>query len=122
VAKRSAFALPPTRGSSSGRLVEAAPLFAALGDATRLRLVGRLCESGPLSIARLTDGSSVSRQAVTKHLQALARAGLVRSRRAGRERLWELRTRRLEEVRRHLDRISGQWDEALGRLRAFVEE
>lgn len=110
------------RASNSGRLVEAAPLFAALGDATRLRLVSRLCESGPLSIARLTDGSSMSRQAVTKHLQALARAGLVRSRRSGRERLWELRTRRLEEVRRYLDRIAGQWDDALGRLRAFVEE
>ena len=97
-------------------------MFAALGDATRLRIVSQLCEAGPLSIARLTDGSSVSRQAVTKHLHALARAGLVRSRRSGRERIWELRTRRLEEVRRYLDRIATQWDGALGRLRAFMEQ
>jgi len=77
--------------------------------------------SNSSSITRLTEGASVSRQAVTKHLHALARAGLVRSRRSGRERIRELRTRRLAEVRRHLDRISRQWDDALGRLRAFVE-
>jgi DNA-binding transcriptional ArsR family regulator len=100
---------------------KAAPVFAALGDQTRLQIVVCLCEGGPLSIARLTHGSRVSRQAVTKHLHALARAGLVRSRRAGRERIWELRTRRLAEARRYLDRIAERWDEALGRLRAFVE-
>jgi DNA-binding transcriptional ArsR family regulator len=102
-------------------LAEAAPAFAALGDATRLRIVARLCSGGPASITRLTDDGGVSRQAVTKHLLALQRAGLVRSERAGRERIWELRTRRLAEIRRCLDQISSQWDGTLERLRAFVE-
>jgi DNA-binding transcriptional ArsR family regulator len=96
-------------------------VFAALGDATRLQIVARLCEGGPLSIARLTEGAQVSRQAITKHLHALSDAGLVRSRRAGRERIWQLQTRRLAEVRRYLDRISRQWDQAIGRLRSLVE-
>lgn len=96
-------------------------MFAALGDATRLQIVARLCEGGPLSIARLTEGAQVSRQAITKHLHALSDAGLVRSRRAGRERIWQLQTRRLAEVRRYLDRISRQWDQAIGRLRSLVE-
>jgi DNA-binding transcriptional ArsR family regulator len=74
-----------------------------------------------MSIVRLTDGARVSRQAVTKHLRALSDAGLVRSRRAGRERIWELQTRRLAEVRRYLDRVSARWDGAVERLRAFVE-
>lgn len=98
-----------------------APVFAALGDATRLRLVARLCHGGPLSIVRLSEGAGVSRQAVTKHLQALEEAGLVRSARAGRKRIWELRPKRLAEIRRYLDEISAQWDDALARLRKFVE-
>ncbi len=96
-------------------------MFAALGDETRLKVIARLCTSGPQSIVRLTDGASVSRQAITKHLHALAQAGLVRSKREGRERIWEIQTKRLAEVRRYLDQISDQWDEALGRLRTFVE-
>jgi DNA-binding transcriptional ArsR family regulator len=107
--------------SRAARLADAAPVFAALGDATRLRIVARLAGGGPLSTVRLTDGSKVTRQAVTKHLRALERAGLVRSGRAGRERIWQLQTRRLAEVRAHLDLVSRQWDDALGRLRAFVE-
>jgi DNA-binding transcriptional ArsR family regulator len=99
----------------------AAPVFAALGDETRLRLVARLCTEGPMSIAKLTEGGEVSRQAVTKHLRVLEQAGLVRGTREGRESHWELRPRRLEEARRHLDAISKQWDEAIARLRAFVE-
>lgn len=63
----------------------------------------------------------MSRQALTKHLHALARAGLVQSTRAGRERLWEVRAKRLAEVRRYLAQISEQWDHALERLRAAVE-
>jgi DNA-binding transcriptional ArsR family regulator len=110
------------RRSPTARIADSAPLFAALGDPTRLRIVGRLCEGGPASIARLTDGASVSRQAITKHLNALEEAGLVRSNWAGRERIWELRTARLAEVRRYLDQISGQWDDALGRLRSLVEK
>lgn len=85
-------------------------------------IVARLCEDGPLSIVRLTDGSNISRQGITKHLDALSKAGLVRSERAGRERIWKLETKRLAEVRRYLGEISAQWDEALDRLRALVEE
>jgi DNA-binding transcriptional ArsR family regulator len=103
-------------------LSEAAPVFAALGDETRLAVVARLCIDGPLSIARLSEGVAVSRQAVTKHLETLAEAGLVRDARHGRERIWELETRRLEIAKRELDRISAQWDAAIGRLKAFVEE
>jgi DNA-binding transcriptional ArsR family regulator len=99
----------------------AAPVFAALGDETRLRLVTRLSAGGPSSTARLTAGSAVTRQAITKHLEVLAGAGLVRSRRRGRERLWELRPGRLAHARASLDAISRQWDDALGRLKAFVE-
>jgi DNA-binding transcriptional ArsR family regulator len=98
-----------------------APVFAALGDETRLRLVARLSSGGPQSISRLSAGADVTRQAVTKHLQVLADAGLARSARLGRESIWELQPEKLEEARRALDRISAQWDEALGRLKAFVE-
>jgi len=105
----------------AARLAQAAPLFAALGDETRLTLVSRLSGQGPQSIARLTEGTRVSRQAITKHLHALAEAGLVESTRDGRERIWELRPKRLAEASRYLEQISDQWDDALGRLRAFVE-
>ena len=103
------------------KLIEAAPLFAALGDETRLSLVARLCAGGPQSIVRLTEGAAVSRQAVTKHLVALAQAGLVRSRREGRSRVWAIQAGRLTEASRYLDQISAQWDQAIGRLRALVE-
>jgi DNA-binding transcriptional ArsR family regulator len=101
--------------------LDAASVFAALGDTTRLGLVARLSAGGPLSIVRLSDGSAVTRQAVTKHLHVLAGAGLVRHERRGRERIWELEPGRLEEARRFLDHISDQWDDALDRLRAYVE-
>jgi DNA-binding transcriptional ArsR family regulator len=103
------------------RLRASAPVFAALGDETRLRLVARLGTEGPLSIARLTRGADVTRQAVTKHLHVLAEAGLARGTRQGRERLWELEPQPLEEARRCLDLISEQWDAALARLKAAVE-
>jgi DNA-binding transcriptional ArsR family regulator len=103
-------------------LTGAAPLFAALGDQTRLEVVARLCDEGPLSITRLTEGGAVTRQAVTKHLQILADAGLVRDTRSGRERIYELEPRRLAEAHRLLDVISSQWDEAIERLRCFVED
>jgi DNA-binding transcriptional ArsR family regulator len=99
-----------------------AAVFAALGDPTRLGLVARLSSGGPLSIARLTEGTDVTRQAVTKHLHVLAGAGLVRSLRQGRESVWEMDTRRLEAARRYLEQISQRWDAALERLRAAVEE
>jgi DNA-binding transcriptional ArsR family regulator len=99
-----------------------APVFAALGDETRLHLVTRLCTEGPLSISRLAEGTPVTRQAITKHLEALSSAGLIRDTRRGRERIWHLQPGRLGEARAWLDRISAQWDAALGRLAAFVED
>src|SRR6266478_1982540 len=112
--RRSSPALVPPRDSAS--------LFAALGDETRLRLVGRLCDDGPMSITRLTAGSHVTRQAITRHLRVMEGAGVVRSRRRGRESVWQLNQRRLEDARRYLNLISRQWDSALGRLREFVED
>jgi DNA-binding transcriptional ArsR family regulator len=108
--------------SAALKFGEAAPVFAALGEATRLTLVARLCTEGPLSIARLSEGAGVTRQAITKHLHTLAHAGVVHGTRSGRERIWELETRRLEKARRCLDQISDQWDAAMTRLQAFVEE
>src|SRR5579872_6038331 len=99
-----------------------APVFAALGDETRLAIVARLSTGGPRSISGLTEGTSVTRQAVTKHLHVLAGAGLVRGVRRGRERIWELEARRLDEARRYLAEISEHWDVALGRLKKFVED
>ena len=110
------------RSSAALRVEHAAPIFAALGDETRLALVSRLGTSGPLSITRLTEGSNVTRQAVTKHLQVLAGAGLVRDEWRGRERLWVFEAARLAEARRCLDVISSQWDDALSRLKDFVEK
>jgi DNA-binding transcriptional ArsR family regulator len=101
---------------------DAAPIFAALGDHLRLRLVLRLSEDGPLSITRLAAGSKVTRQAITKHLRVMQSAGLVRSTWHGRESVWQLKERGLEDAHHYLDLISKQWDEALGRLRAFVED
>src|SRR5262245_46903932 len=103
-------------------LADAAPLFAALGDETRLDVMERLCSGGPQSIASLTAGTLVSRQAVTKHLRILAGAGLVRDAWQGRERIWELQAKGLDDARKWLDRISQNWDHALERLRRFVEE
>jgi DNA-binding transcriptional ArsR family regulator len=96
-------------------------MFAALGDETRLALIGRLSAHGPLSITRLTDGSAVTRQAVTKHLAVLASAGFVRDTRRGRERIWELEPQQVEIARRYLDQVSRRWDDALNRLKTFVE-
>jgi DNA-binding transcriptional ArsR family regulator len=109
------------RPSTAASRKTSAPVFAALGDETRLRVVSRLCKHGPLSIANLTVGFDVTRQAITKHLHVLADAGLVRGTRDGRERVWELDPRCLADARRYLDTISKQWDDALGRLKVFVE-
>jgi DNA-binding transcriptional ArsR family regulator len=108
--------------TARGEPTDSAFLFAALGDKTRLRLVWRLCNDGPMSIAKLTAGSKVTRQAIAKHLRVMGKAGLVRSARRGRESVWRLDQRRLEHARRHLDLISKQWDDALERLRKFVED
>jgi DNA-binding transcriptional ArsR family regulator len=114
----------PLRGTlaSRARLRPPAALFAALGDPTRLDLVARLSSGGPASISRLTTGSGVTRQAVAKHLKVLADAGLVRGARRGRESVWRLEPKQLAEAQRSLDRISRQWDRALGKLKLFVED
>lgn len=98
-----------------------APIFAALGDETRLSLVVRLSSGGARSIASLTAETELTRQAVTKHLRVLETAGLVRSMREGRESLWELSPRRIDEAKRYLDRISATWDARLDRLAKLVE-
>ncbi|HKN13929.1 MAG TPA: metalloregulator ArsR/SmtB family transcription factor [Candidatus Binatus sp.] len=113
--------MPRMSIAAAAKRADAAVVFAALGDETRLRIVARLCEEGPLSIIHLAAGATVSRQAITKHLHALEAAGLARGSRAGRESVWELRPDRLADVQRYLDQISQDWDAALGRLRAFVE-
>jgi DNA-binding transcriptional ArsR family regulator len=102
-------------------LRKGAPVFAALGDETRLRILAKLSTGGPLSIAQLTDGEAVTRQAITKHLEVLASAGLVRDLRAGRERRWQLELAPLDTARTCLDLVAQRWDARLERLRAFVE-
>lgn len=108
--------------SATARLLAAAPVFAALGDETRLRIVDRLSHQGPMPVVELTEGTNMSRQAVSKHLGALQDAGLLRSARVGRQRIWELEPKGLDQVQRQLEKISRQWDEAIERLRAFVED
>ena len=110
-----------SRSGAALKVADAVPVFAALGDATRLRLVGRLSAEGPLSITRLSEGTGVTRQAITRHLHALDDAGLVRNARRGRERVWELDLKRLEYAKRYLDQVAAQWDAAADRLKAFVE-
>jgi DNA-binding transcriptional ArsR family regulator len=113
--------MSPSRGAAAVRVTEAVPLFVALGDATRLHLLGRLSVDGPLSITRLSEGTGVTRQAITRHLYTLGNAGLARHTRRGREQVWELDRRRLEKAQRYLDQIAAQWDQAAARLKAFVE-
>ncbi|HXX23980.1 MAG TPA: helix-turn-helix domain-containing protein [Terriglobia bacterium] len=98
-----------------------APVFAALGDKTRLLLVAKLCGGQPRSISQLTRGSRLTRQAITKHLRVLERAEIVRSVRTGRESLFEFNPKPMEEIKQYLDFVSEQWDQALARLKSFVE-
>lgn len=108
---------PAARGVS-----DAAPVFAALGDPTRLALLSRLSDGRPRSISRLTEGFDVSRQGLTKHLRVMEQAGIVQSRKVGRESRYQIAPGPLDEARLYLDRIAAQWDDALSRLKAFVEE
>src|SRR5438105_9996240 len=108
--RRSALSEEEPRERSSLR--KSAPVFAALGDETRLRLIAALCAGGAVSIAQLTSGTAITRQAVTKHLHVLADAGLVRGVKVGRERRWEFVPTQLDEARRSLDVIAQQWDRA----------
>lgn len=112
---------PAPREHRSRKSRGQAPVFAALGDETRLKLVRQLSAGSPLSITRLTEGSTLTRQAITKHLRVLQHAGVVRGLRRGRENLFQLRPDSLSEARRELDDISRQWGNALARLKAFVE-
>lgn len=104
------------------RRYDAAPVFAALGDRTRLALVAKLSDGVPRSIALLCTDAEMTRQAVTKHLRVLEDAGLVHSVRTGRESQFELRPESIVQMREYLDEVSRQWDDALARLRAFVEK
>lgn len=113
--------LPKALARPATALRKSVPVFAALGDDTRLRLIALLCAGGAMSITQLTLGTDITRQAVTKHLQVLADAGLVRDLRQGRERLWEFEPRRIDEARRSLDAIAVQWDHALARLKSTLE-
>jgi DNA-binding transcriptional ArsR family regulator len=97
-------------------------VFAALGDETRLVLVGRLSGGVPQSISELARGSPLTRQAITKHLRVLESARLVESVRAGRESRFALRPEPLKDIQSYLDRVAAQWDEALSRLKSFVED
>ena len=99
-----------------------APVFAALGDETRLALVAKLCGGQRRSISQLTKGSKLTRQAITKHLRVLERVGIVHSVPAGRESLFQFDPARIEEMRKYLDFVSEQWDQALGRLKSFIED
>lgn len=97
-------------------------VFEALGDPTRLDLVARLARGGPQSITGLTRGSTLTRQAITKHLRVLEVAGLATGVKQGRERRWTLEPDRLDVAQRYLGAVSKRWDSALARLRKFVEE
>lgn len=109
---------PSTRDGRGG----SAEIFAALGDPIRLEMVARLSRDGPMSVTRLSAGFYVTRQAVRKHLDVLAQAGLVHGSRRGRESRWELEPRRLDTARRYLDLVSKRWDSTLERLKAAVEQ
>lgn len=99
-----------------------APIFAALGDETRLAIVGKLSAGEPHSISELTDGTELTRQAVTKHLHVLEAVGMVRSIKAGRENLYQFNPKPIEEIKTYLQLVSEEWDRTIDRLRAFVED
>ena len=105
----------------SAQTAVAAPLFDALGDPNRLRMIVRLCDLGPSSTSQVTSVLPVTRQAATKHLQLLELAGLVTSSRRGRERVWTVQTEPLARASDYLTQLSRRWDTAVDRLRAFVE-
>lgn len=107
---------------SKARDAAAADVFFALGDRTRLTLLRKLGSSGALSATTLSDGAKVTRQAIVKHLHVLEGAGLVSHAKCGREVLYELQPKRIEDARVFLDAVSAGWDRALERLRHFVEE
>ncbi|PYY17547.1 MAG: transcriptional regulator [Acidobacteria bacterium] len=114
--------MSPASRNRIARRQTRAPVFAALGDETRLLLVAKLCRGQPSSISELTEGSKLTRQAITKHLRVLERVGIVHSIRAGRESRFKFNPEPIKDIREYLDLVSAQWDEALSRLKAFVEQ
>lgn len=108
--------------SSTGKRQSRAPVFAALGDEMRLALIAKLCSGRPYSISQLTQGSKLTRQAITKHLRVLERVGIVRCIRAGRESRFEFDPQPIAGMKEYLDLVSEQWDQALSRLKSFVEQ
>lgn len=105
----------------SSEVRAAAPVFAALGDEVRLRLVMKLCRSGRQSITQLSERQTITRQAVTKHLHVLSSAGLVRASKQGREQVWEMTPGTMKQARRWLKAIEREWDQRLDRLKALIE-
>lgn len=103
-------------------VAERAPIFDALGDPNRLRIVTRLCEGGPCSTVQLTQVIPVTRQAATKHLLLLEAVGLVTSDRKGRERIWRIQPEPLVQASDYLTALSRRCDDAIDRLRAYVED
>jgi len=112
---------PRSRSAVARKVTAPAPVFAALGDEMRLVLVTKLSGGQRRSISQLAAGAKVTRQAITKHLRVLEEAGVVRSARQGRENLFAFEPRRIAEARRYLDDVAAQWDDALARLKSFVE-
>ena len=111
-----------SRSSAAKKLEGRAAAFAALGDRTRLALVERLSDGEPRSIAALSEDADITRQAMTKHLRVLERAGIVRSSRVGRESRFAFEPKAVDDLRDYLDTVSRQWDDALARLKRFVED
>ncbi|MBV8100079.1 MAG: helix-turn-helix transcriptional regulator [Verrucomicrobia bacterium] len=109
-------------GKRRAALKVRAVVFAALGAETRLALIEKLSAGAPQSISRLADSSNLTRQAITKHLRVLEDAGVVQSIRVGRESRFEFRSEPLHELQSYLERVSAQWDEAMARLKTFVEK
>ena len=110
------------RSSMAAKRHLRAPVFAALGDETRLSLVAKLCGGQPHSISQLTEGSKLTRQAITKHLRVLESVGIVHSVRMGRENLFEFNPEPVEQMKKYLDLLSEQWDQALSKLKSLVED
>ncbi len=108
--------------SNASAAIESAPVFSALGDTTRLELVSRLSDGKQHSIVQLADGLDLTRQGITKHLHVLEQAGMVSCTRVGRESRFTIRPDPIARARDYLTRASAQWDEAIERLRAAVEE
>src|SRR6202044_4291836 len=110
-----------THNPTHASLQTQAPVFAALGDETRLVLVARLAQGIPCSLSQLTEGSHLTRQAIAKHLRVLQKVGIIHSLRSGRESLFRFDPKPLGRVTEQLERWSQQWDQTLSRLKAFVE-